>query len=91
VILGVSRAGKSTIATCQRQKCDCDDQEKFDCGEHARRFDLIRSPPPMTLLLAIFCASETSSAGANNCCCTTVAILGDAENMWAKQDRMNYR
>jgi hypothetical protein len=50
LIVGAIRAAKSTVATSHRQKFDSDDEEKFDCDEHARRFDLIRSPRPMLSL-----------------------------------------
>jgi hypothetical protein len=50
MILGATRAGKSAIATSQRQKSHAIHQEKFDCDTHARRFDLIRLSRPMLLL-----------------------------------------
>jgi hypothetical protein len=44
------RLAKSAVATSHRQKIDNDDEEKFDCDEHAHRFDLIRSSQAMALL-----------------------------------------
>jgi hypothetical protein len=67
LILGATRAAKSAIATSQRQKYDDDDQEKFDCDEHARRFDLIRSSRPMMLHLALSFARETRLPNATKC------------------------
>jgi hypothetical protein len=63
LIPGAFRVGKSANATSRRQKSDNDVQEKFDCVEHARRFDLIRSLWPMVLLVALSCAFVSASDG----------------------------
>jgi hypothetical protein len=47
------RLARSAFATFRRQKIDSDDEEKFDCGQRAHRFDLIRWSRPMLLLRAL--------------------------------------
>jgi hypothetical protein len=71
LIVGAIRAAKSAVATSRRQKFDNDDQEKFDCDERARRFDLIRRSLPLLLLRSLSHARETRSAGAMSCSCTS--------------------
>jgi hypothetical protein len=51
----------------QRQKYDNDCQEKFDCDERTRRFDLIRRPRLRGSLLALSEPLETGVADAKNC------------------------
>src|ERR1700728_46206 len=63
------RAVKWTVAASHRQKFGNDDEEKFDCDEHARRFDLIRSSQPLLLLRAAPHADEACSLSAMNCSC----------------------
>jgi hypothetical protein len=60
------RAVKRAVAASHRQKFDSDCEEKFDCDEHARRFDLIRSSRPLLLLRASSHADESCSMIAIN-------------------------
>jgi hypothetical protein len=86
LIFGATRAEKSAVATSQRQKCDDDHQEKFDCDEDARRFDLIRSSRPMLLLLALSYAFEIRSPARGIAPARATTVLGDAYNIWANQE-----
>jgi hypothetical protein len=67
LIVGAIRASKRAVATPHRQKTDNDDQEKFDCDGHARRFDLIRSSRQMLLFLALSHARKAHSVCAMTC------------------------
>jgi len=61
------RLAKSAVATSHRQKIDIGDEEKFDCDEHARRFDLIRLSRGMFSLRVSSHARESGSARAMEC------------------------
>jgi hypothetical protein len=63
------RAVKSAVAASHRQKFDYDDEEKFDCDEHARRFDLIRWSRRLLLFRALPHADETCCLSAMKAFC----------------------
>jgi hypothetical protein len=69
LLVSAIRAVNSAVAACHRQKFDSDDEEKFDCDEHARRFDLIRSPRPAFSLRALLRADASCSLSAMNGSC----------------------
>jgi hypothetical protein len=73
------------VAASHRQKSDSDDEEKFDCDEHAHRFDLIRSSRGMVLLRASSRELVAALSARSIASGRTISILGDAWNIWADE------
>jgi hypothetical protein len=86
LIRSAFRASRSALATSRRQKCDDGDEEKFDCDEHARRFDLIRSVAASASLFALSDAPEIDSPSMIACARSSVSILGDKRKIWAERE-----
>src|ERR1700722_14532689 len=61
-------------------------KKKFDCDEHARRFDLIRSSRPMPLLFALSYARERRSLARRIASARATTIIGDVRNIRANQE-----
>jgi hypothetical protein len=86
LIRGAFPALRPAFATSQRQKCDDGDEEKFDCDERARRFDLIRPLRPSASIIALSEAPESSSASTMTCARSTTSILGSTQKTWAERE-----
>jgi len=91
LIRGAFRALWPAFATSQRQKCDDGDEEKFDCDECARRFDLIRPLQPSASLFALSEAPESSFASTMTCARSTASILGNTQKTGAERESAQAR